>query len=606
MIEILPQHVANQIAAGEVVQRPASIVKELLENSVDAGAMSVTLITEEGGRTLIQVIDNGTGMSSEDAVKSFLRHATSKIRSADDLFNLHTFGFRGEALASISSVSEIEMKTCRAADEVGTQINISGGSKPQLSSVSMVRGTSIAVRNLFFNTPARRKFLKSVATENKQIVIEFQRVALVNPDIEFQLVMDNKPAVKLAAGNLHQRIVALTSKVLGTRLLSIESNTAFARISGYIGTPAAARKQQGEQYFFVNGRFMRNPYLQKAVVNGFGKLLTADQFPTFFIYIEVEPSKLDVNIHPTKSEVKFEDEPAIWQVLSSTVRQTLGKHNIVPSLDFENETPIEIPTYNASHTYAMPTAVSKQGYDPFKSYDTADWERPAAKPVWGDDPERAPFIEQIPDYLKFDENSEPVIEQKSAVQQELPVEIEPSFNSLQWGGRYIVTTTADGIIVIDYPRAMQRIAYEKLLANDHFSAHSEGQLHPEIIELSMVDHRLIMDSEDEIADLGFTVSNMGGTTIALQSLPAELSGKVSAEEAVEAIIEGLTSPDKNNRRENLARLVTRNISRTMPRILRPTEISSLLAELLATEEPSYTPDSLPIIEIINPKDIFKK
>lgn len=609
MIEILPQHVANQIAAGEVVQRPASIVKELLENSIDAGAMNITLCTEDGGRTLIQVIDNGIGMSQEDAVKSFLRHATSKIRSADDLFNLHTFGFRGEALASISSVSEIEMKTARASDEMGTIVNINGGSKPQVSSVSVARGTNIAVKNLFFNTPARRKFLKSIATENKQIIIEFQRVALVNPDIEFTLVMDNKQSTKLAAGNLHQRIVALTSKVLGTRLLSIESDSAFAKISGYIGTPAASRRQSGEQYFFVNGRFMRNPYLQKAVVNGYGKLITADQYPTFFIYIEVEPSKLDVNIHPTKSEVKFEDEHAIWQIISSTVRQTLGKHNIVPSLDFENENPVEIPVYNAQQNYSMPLATnSLQDYDPFKSYDSKAWEKPSANPVWGDDPERAPFIEQIPEYLKFTEDSQPIIEKPTPQpqQQELEMEIETSYNALQWGGRYIATTTSDGILVIDYPRAMQRIAYEKILARDNFTTHSQGELHPELIELSMSHHRLITDCEDEVAELGFSISNMGGTTIALQAMPVELSGKVSPQEAVEALIEGLTNPESVNRKEKLAQLVTRNIARTTPRILRPSEVAALISELLATEEPSYTPDALPIIEIINPKEIFKR
>lgn len=608
MIELLEQHVANQIAAGEVVQRPASIVKELLENSVDAGSMSITLMVEDGGRTLIRVVDNGIGMSQEDAVKSFLRHATSKIRTADDLFNLHTFGFRGEALASISSVSEVEMLTCRAQDEIGTQVNINGGSKPIVTAVSTPRGTGISVRNLFFNTPARRKFLKSTATENRQIITEFQRVALVNPDIEFRLVIDGKQTLSLSPGNLHQRIVAITSKVLGTRLLSLESDTAFAKISGYVGTPAAARKQAGEQYFFVNGRFMRNPYLQKAVVNGYGKLLTADQYPSFFIYIEVEPSKLDVNIHPTKSEVKFEDEHAIWQVLSSTVRQTLGRHNIVPALDFENENPVEIPVYNASESYAPPKIVSKTGYDPFKSYDTGAWEQPAARPVWGDDPQRAPFVEQIPDYLKFTEGNAPQQEaEPQPVQSELPMDIETSFGALQWSCRYVITTTSDGILVIDYPRAMQRIAYEQILLNDHFTSHSEGQLHPEVIELSAMEHRLVMDSEDEISALGFTVGNMGGTTIAIHALPAELVGKVSAEEAVEALLAGLTSPtQKDNRRQTLARLVTKNISRTTPRILRPTEISALLSDLLATDEPSYTPDGLPIIEIINPKELFKK
>lgn len=625
VINQLPQHVANQIAAGEVVQRPASIVKELLENSIDAGAMSITLICEDGGRTLIQVIDDGVGMDAEDALKAFQRHATSKISVADDLFNLHTFGFRGEALASIASVSETQMSTKRAQDALGTQININGGALVSQVPVSTPTGTNIAVRNLFFNTPARRKFLKSVASENKQVMLEVQRVAMVNPDVEFHIVLDNKAPLRLSGTNLHQRITALTSKTLGSKLLSIESDTPIARISGYIGNAEAARKQAGDQYFFVNGRFMRNPYLQKAVVNGYGKLLTADQYPTFFIYIEVEPSKLDVNIHPTKSEVKFEEEHAIWQLISSSVRQTLGKHNIVPSLDFDNPTPVDIPTYNSSEEgYAIPTLSLKQDYNPFKSYDTSSWESPSKSAVWGNDPERAPFVEQIPDYLKFDKDSQPIFEMDKMAknseqseqqfhesapteQPELPMDIETSFNWLQWGGRYIATTTADGILLIDYPRAMQRIAYEKMLRSDHFSSTSESELHPQIVELSPLEHRLLIDSEDEVADLGFVISNMGGTTVALQAMPSELTGKVSAEEAIAALIEGLESPNaKQSRKQTLASLVTRNISRTTPKILGPTEVRVLINDLLATEEPSFTPDGLPVIEVLNPKEIFNK
>lgn len=631
VINQLPQHVANQIAAGEVVQRPASIVKELLENSIDAGAMSITLICEDGGRTLIQVIDDGVGMDAEDAIKAFQRHATSKISIADDLFNLHTFGFRGEALASIASVSETQMSTMRAQDTIGIQININGGALVSQSPVSTTTGTNIAVRNLFFNTPARRKFLKSVASENKQVMLEVQRVAMVNPDVEFQIILDNKAPLRLASSNLHQRITALTSKSLGGKLLSIDSDTPIARISGYIGNAEAARKQSGDQYFFVNGRFMRNPYLQKAVVNGYGKLLTADQYPTFFIYIEVEPSKLDVNIHPTKSEVKFEEEHAIWQLISSSVRQTLGKHNIVPSLDFDNPTPVDIPVYNSSEDgYSAPKVALKQNYNPFQSYDASSWESPPSKSaIWGNDPERAPFVEQIPGYLTFDKDNKPIFETpesqseseheyksleigfqqdeaKEPEQLELPMDIETSFNSLQWGGRYVVTTTADGILIIDYPRAMQRIAYEKMLRNDHFSSTSEAELHPQIVELSMAEHRLLIDSEDEVTDLGFVVSNMGGTTVALQAMPSELSGKVSVEEAIAALIEGLETPNaKQSRKQTLASLVTRNISRTTPRILRPTEIRALINDLLATEEPSFTPDGLPVIEVLNPKEIFK-
>lgn len=599
MIIQLPQNVANQIAAGEVVQRPASIVKELLENSIDAGAMSITLKVLDGGQTLIQVIDDGIGMDAEDAVKSFLRHATSKIRTADDLYNLHTFGFRGEALASISSVSEVEMRTRRAEDMVGVQVNINGGSVPQVTEVSTAKGTNIVIKNIFFNTPARRKFLKSVQQENKHIMYEFERVALVNPDVEFQLIIDNRAPLKYAPSNLHQRIVMLTNKTLGNKLLPIEANSPIVRISGYIAEPSASKKKLGEQYFFVNGRFMRNPYLAKAVEQGFGKLLPQETYPSFFIYIEVEPSRVDVNIHPTKSEVKFEEEAAIFQIISSAIRQTLGKHNILPAIDFDNPVPLDIPSYNtASGDFKMPKVALKSDYNPFKSYDTSQWDKPNA------DPERIPFMESIPESLIFDDDAQPVV--KAPVNQELPMEIEPSFNSLQWGGRYIATTSADGILLVDYPRAMQRIAFEKLLKNSNFAMASQRELHPQVIELSACEHSLLLDSEEEIEALGFSLSNMGGSTVAINAMPAELIGKVSAEEVIEALVEGIENPHyRENRRESLAKLLTRNIARTTPRILRPTEITALLNDLLSADEPSYTPDGLAVIEIINPKDIFR-
>lgn len=610
MINVLPQHIANQIAAGEVVQRPASIVKELMENSIDAGAMELTVRTLDGGRTLIQVIDNGMGMSDEDAPKAFLRHATSKIKSAEDLFNLHTFGFRGEALASISAVAEVELRTRRAADTIATQITICGGSTPVQESLSAPQGTNIQVRNLFFNTPARRKFLKTNASENKQIIAEFFRVALVNPDIKFTLIVDDsRNPIQLAPSNLHQRIVALTNKTLGKNLLPLETQTPVVNISGYIGTPTAARKVAGEQYFFVNGRYMRNPYLQKAIVSGYGRLLTAELYPAFFIYIEVDPSRLDVNIHPTKSEVKFEEEQMIWQVLNSAVRQTLGKHNIVPSLDFENQVELEIPNYNRSsreQSYPQPATSILSGYNPFKSYDSSAWDSPHK---WEGDPEQAPFSEAIPDYLlsKFDDK-QPVVFEDQPVQSQFDMDIEPAFGSLQYASRYIITTTADGIVLIDYPRALQRIAYERILASTMAASSTQNEMHPEQIELSAMDFRLIIDSQDEIATLGFDIRATGGTTVALYGMPSELAGKVAPGEAIESLLDQIqTLGDAlEQRRQRMADHLTRRLSHIAPRALSPVETAALLSDLFATDEPSYTPNQLPIIEIITPSEIEKR
>lgn len=658
IIEVLPPQVANQIAAGEAVQRPASIVKELMENSVDAGSMSVTVIIQDGGHTLVQVIDNGMGMTRGDSVRAFLRNATSKIRKADDLFALHTFGFRGEALASIAAVAEVEMKTCRRGEQIGTRVAISGGSEPEIEQISCGEGTNISVRNLFFNIPARRKFLKSPAYESRLILAEFQRVALVNPDISFTLRSDNaKQPLSLEAGNLHQRIVALIGKALGNKLLPIDSDTPVVRISGYIGTPGTARKSSSEQFFFVNGRYIRSSYLQKAVVAGYNKLISDETTPAFFIYIEVDPSRIDVNIHPTKTEIEFDDKQAIWQMLNAAVKQTLGRHNIVPTLDFENQNPVDIPIYSQNEARSgvkitAPSSFENQSYNPFKSYDRQEWESPQSTSsstssfkAWSGDPEQAPFTEVIPENLlsaivneRYDEIAPPQTPQSTQEQEEesaeelytfseaISMESEVENSTLQQGqldmpveqnllvmvykNHYILTITVDGILLIDSRRALQRIAYEEMLESSAtHTSHTQMLLHPYPIELSLSDHTLLMDHATDLGALGFEIGDMGGNCIALHGMPSDLSTQASPEQTLDSLLRQLKEMGQSleaGRRERLAAAMSRSYLYPRKAPLTQQEASVIVEKLFSLNEPNYTPDSLPIIEILSDKELEKR
>lgn len=687
-IKILPSVVANQIAAGEVVQRPASIVKELMENAVDAGASSIQVVIADGGSNLIQVVDDGMGMSERDAQSAFLRHATSKIRKAEDLFALHTFGFRGEALASIAAVAQVEMRTRRVEDSLATQVIVGGSAPSQVSSVAGAKGTYIVVRNLFFNIPARRKFLKSVAYETRLVVNEFERVALVNPDISFSLrTAPDKAPINLVGGNLHQRIVAIMAKGMGHKLLPLDVDTPVVRLSGYIGTQAAAKKGASEQFFFVNGRYMRNAYMQKAVVRGYGKLIAQDALPTFFIYIEVDPSRIDVNIHPTKSEIKFLDEQVVWQVINSAVRQTLGKHNVVPTLDFSDTTTFDIPVYNrplgggstvqggvyGGAVRSRPAMGSgREDYNPFKSYDTGSWEQsPLPKSVistWGGDAERAPFAEVIPPSLvgaDFDDPSTLAASATSAVsasaysghamvdsaqeqgftiiedfelearQQELPMEVATSRGVICLANKYFATSTIDGLMVIDYRRALVRIMYERIMAELEGGGSGDGGalavpiqrlLQPQAVSLSHADHILILENTELLIKLGFEISDMGGCDIGVYGLPTSLSGgsRGSINSAsgfsvggnvdcdVALAIESVLSSIKEQG-EDLSQLQSHKAALTVARSygrgganLTTEHAHLVLDQLMICQEPSYTPDSLPIIEVITLEELTKR
>ena len=365
IIQLLPDSVANQIAAGEVVQRPASVVKELMENSIDALSKNTQVIIRDGGKALIQIIDDGCGMSETDARLCFERHATSKIREASDLFAIQTMGFRGEALASIAAVAEVELKTRQPDSQVGTSIRVAGSEVIEHEPTSCPSGTSISVKNLFFNVPARRKFLKSSSLELKHIISEFQRVALANPGVAFTLSHNGADIYKLPPGNTKQRVVHLMGKSLGQHLLDVNTTTSVIRVNGFIGKPESAKKSPGEQFFFVNNRFMKNPYLHKAVMKSYEKLLPPDSIPPYFIFLETDPSTIDVNIHPTKTEIKFEDERMVWQILNAAVREALGKFAVVPSIDFETEMVIDIPFFPRSAPVSPPEVEVNTDFNPF-------------------------------------------------------------------------------------------------------------------------------------------------------------------------------------------------------------------------------------------------
>jgi len=529
IIQLLPDSVANQIAAGEVVQRPASVVKELLENAVDAQSRSIEVNVRDGGKALIQVVDEGIGMSETDSRLCFERHATSKIREANDLFAIKTMGFRGEALASIAAVAEVELRTRRSADEVGTLIRISGSEVVEHEPVGCSVGSSVTVKNLFFNVPARRKFLKSSSLELKHVIGEFQRVALSKNHIGFILNHNGAGIYNVPAAPLKQRIISLMGRSLNQHLLDLNTNTSVVKITGYIGDPQSAKKTPGEQFFFVNGRFMKNPYLHKAVMMAYEKLLPQDAIPPYFIFLEVDPQNIDVNIHPTKTEIKFEDERVLWQILHASVKEALGKFAVVPSIDFESEMVIDIPFFPKSAPVSPPEVEINPNYNPFngehagripKGYS----HKPSETSVKGWQnlfhQERGSGFEDTETRKStdlFDEGSSGVVFPNAAQR------------FFQLKNRYILTSVKSGLMIIDQKRAHERILYENYLLNLSMGPVSTQQeLFPQSIDLSAGDLALLSSLVDDLATLGVSISFLGQNTISVNALPANL--KISSPE----------------------------------------------------------------------------
>ncbi len=580
IIRVLPDVVANQIAAGEVIQRPASAIKELVENAVDAGSDRIHIIIKEAGKTLIQIVDNGCGMSENDARLCFERHATSKIRTAEDLFSIRTMGFRGEALASIASVAQLEMKTKRIEDENGTHIRIEGSELMFQQPVACQNGTSIAVKNLFFNVPARRRFLKSTGTELKHILIEFQRIALTKPGIQFILNHNDSEVFNLPVAGLRERIIHLMGKQLDANLVNISANTSIVNISGFIGKPEKAKKTYGEQFFFVNGRFMRHPYLHKAVMKSYESILYPETIPSYFIYLELDPSLIDINIHPTKTEIKFEDERAIFQILQACVKQGLGKFNITPSLDFNRDGAIDIPVFSRSGPIKGPEIRINPDFNPFKSGESTGHRFENHSSFKKDPPVGWETL-----YPQRNENSDDE-------SQKLFGSPESDFNNvIQLRGKYLITPVKSGLLTIHIRRAWERILYEQYIKNAGQESAGQKLLYPVQFDLNPAELSLLSELTEELEPLGFQIEHFGGQTIIVHSIPAQVDDK-NIEELVLDLLKTFTAETdrvETIMRERLARSLAKLASRNVKRNMESIESTRLIEQLFQCENPQSTP-----------------
>jgi DNA mismatch repair protein MutL len=601
IIKVLPDSVANQIAAGEVIQRPASLVKELMENSVDAGADRVQVIIRDAGRTLVQVVDNGCGMTMADARLSFERHATSKIRQAEDLFAIRTMGFRGEAMASIAAVAQVEMKTKTHDSEAGTRIVISGSKFELQEPVACPNGTSISVKNLFYNIPARRKFLKAQSTELKHIITEFQRIALAHPEIEFSLHHNDSEVYNLPPAKLHERIQHLFGKSMAQILVAIKTETTIVKVSGYIGKPEYARKTFGEQFFFVNNRFMKHPYLHRAITTSYESLIPADSLPAYFIYLDIDPAQIDVNIHPTKTEIKFEDERAIYQILQASIRESLGKFNLTPTLDFDREGAMEMPYFRPGEPVKVPGIEINPDFNPFNPPDRdtprnsgpSEWRRQEAMTGW----------EALYSGLNQDHGTLDLSQPKTE-----PVQPE-SPTLIQIKGKYVLTPVKSGIMVISQSRAMERILYEEFLDNQGIHA-GNGQtvLFPSTFELNPVDFNLLLSITDELSSFGFDIQPFGGHSVIIRALPSAMDAG-DPKDLIEKLLEEVRNetPDISSLLGDVvARKLARIASRSFIRTLNEEEMKGLIDRLFACREPQFTPGGKAVLTIVGMDEIERK
>ena len=602
VIQLLPDSVANQIAAGEVIQRPASVIKELVENSVDAGARHINVLVVDAGRTSIQVIDDGKGMSETDARLSFERHATSKIRKADDLFALHTMGIRGEALASIAAVAQVELKTRQESDEIGTDLTISGSKVVGQEPCSCPVGSNFMIENLFFNVPARRKFLKSNSTELNNIITSFERIALVYPDISFTLHSNGAEMFNLKACGLRQRILDIFGKRLNQDLLPVDVDTTMCKIHGFVGKPESAKKKGAHQYFFVNGRYMKHPYFHKAVQMAFERLVPQGEQVPYFIYFDIQAEDIDVNIHPTKTEIKFENEQAIWQILTAAVKETIGKFNDVPSIDFDTEGCPDIPVFNPDMNLAAPKVKINTSYNPFKATGSGQ-----AKTYnqW----------EQLYEGLEKEENTEGEIFVSRTLRQEpQEIEIEPepepqneniieekSPAHYQYKGQYIMTAVKSGLMIIDQHRAHVRVLYEEYLENLRArKMTSQKVLFPENIQLTAAESLTLDKIMPEMQDMGFEISPMGGNVFSINSVPAGLDGINPVSLVHDMIISAIekTGDVREEINQNLSLSLARNAAIPLGQVLSNEEMENIVNALFACSNPNYTPDGKKVLCII--------
>lgn len=611
VIRLLPDSVANQIAAGEVIQRPASIVKELVENAIDAEASNIYVLVTDAGKTCIQVIDDGKGMSETDARLSFERHATSKIREASDLFALRTMGFRGEALASIAAVAQVELKTRPASEEVGTKIVIAGSKFESQEVVSCPKGSNFSVKNLFFNIPARRKFLKANSTELSNILAEFERIALVNPDVSLSLYSNDAEVFNLPASSLRQRILSVFGKKLNQQLLTVDVDTTMIKVSGFVAKPETSRKKGMHQYFFVNGRYMRHPYFHKAVMDAYEQLIPAGDQITYFLYFEVDPANIDVNIHPTKTEIKFENEQAIWQILAAAVKESLGKFSAVPSIDFDTADMPDIPAFEQAAPVESPKVHYNSDYNPFKS--SASYSRPSVnwENLYGGLQKADTHIEpDTTDHFSDSVRTESAETGSvfSSAFNNTDHAVEKANQHLQIKGRYILTSVKSGLMIIDQHRAHVRILFDRYITQIT-NRQGEGQrvLFPEIIQLPASEVVVLEGIMDDLSAVGFELTNLGGGSFAVNSIPSGVEG-LDPVQLVRNMVH--TAMEKGNDvKEEIQNVLALTLSKAAAivygQVLTPDEITGLVDNLFACETPNYTPDGSVVISTIKDDDINK-
>ncbi len=614
VIKLLPDSVANQIAAGEVIQRPANVIKELVENAIDAHASHIQIILKDAGRTLIQIIDDGVGMSETDARLAFERHSTSKIRTADDLFSLHTMGFRGEALASIAAISQVELRTRRQDEQLGTHLIINASQCESQEPDMCPVGSNFMIKNIFFNVPARRKFLKSNQVELANIVKEFEKLALINYNVEFTLIHNGNVMYKLMKGSFRQRIAALMGNNLDQQLLPVSIDTSLVKIEGYVGKPENSRKRNALQFMFVNERFMRHPYFHKAVMTAYEQLIPEGEQPNYFLRFNVDPQSIDVNIHPTKTEIKFEDEMPIWQILAAGVKETLGRFSEVPTIDFDTQDAPSIPAYSGHVEVHRPEIEVDPTYNPFKSQ-SRQGNAPSRHHTSSDNDVMSNWDEL---FANFERKKREGLSQAPDEGAVTPVQAEEQEAVLPLGdlqsvylqlkGRFILSPAKSGLMVIDQHRAHVRILFDRYISRIHSGAmSSQTILFPEVLHLSAAQSEALKELLPEMEKMGFALAPLSGNDWSVNAIPAGLDG-VDASSMVQQIIESVDHggmPVKKRILEHLALTVARSAAIPVGRTLMQEEMDILVADLLRLPEPNYTPDGKTIITVIPMDQITK-
>ena len=615
-IRVLPDGVANQIAAGEVVGRPASVVKELVENAVDAGAGHIQVNIKDAGRTLVQVIDDGKGMSETDARMAFERHATSKISTADDLFSLHTMGFRGEALASIVAVSQVELRTRLKGAELGTHLVFSGSELESVEPDACTEGSIFSVKNLFFNVPARRKFLKSNETEFRNIINEFERIALVNPQVALSLYHNDTEIFNLPESGLRQRIVNVYGKTLNQKLLSVDAQSSLVTISGFVGRPDSAKKRGALQYFFVNGRFMKHPYFHKAVIQAYEQLIPAGEQPNYFIYFTLDPATIDVNIHPTKTEIKFENEQPIWQILMAATREALAKSSAIPTIDFDVEDAIDIPVYNPvkeAIPYKAPRVQVDSGYNPFE---TSSYKKPEFdwSKLYNDFEEDRTAIQQDSELIEsflVPDISEPAIEADEVAVQDTSGSLfnDVSNPCYQYKGKYIITSLKSGLALIDQHRAHVRILFDQYIANIRQQRGASQQvLFPEIVEFTAGEAAVLPALLEDMRFIGFDLTNLGNNSYAINGLPAGVEN-LDPVSLIRNMVDRAIETGCEVHEEicdSLALSLAKAAAIRPGKILSGEEMDDLLASLFSCQESNLTPDGKTIVSKLTDEELDKR